>query len=781
MAFFTQSLYSQTLNSADSLRKLLVETKEDSTKINLYLKLGDVFEVDMPDSADTYYGIALGIAKNGSDNTCIAKCYNKQGLFYSNNGNYDLAHKAFNLQLKIVEIQNNLPEVASCYLNLGELFICQGNYPKSLDLFQKSIKIYERLIISKDPEISLSGKKGIIRSYNSIGRVHAENSNYDRANEYFRKALSVVEKIGDKRVIAGCYNNIGNVYYMKGDFSNAIVYYQKSLKVVEELNDKQGMSERYNNIGLVYADKGNNNLAISFYLKSLKIDEELGDKRGMAIVLGNISLLKIQLKEYKEAIVYAEKSLEIARKIGSLDEEKCAYGYLSAIYDSIGNYKKTTEYLKLFKLMNDSIFNLESARQVKEMEAVYQTEKKQKEIELLSKDKELQKAEISKQETQKIGFIIGFIFVLIFAVVIFRSYNNKKKANVLLTEQKRQIQEKNEELNQQNEEIAAQRDEIESQRDLVTLQKEKIEEIHTELTSSIHYAKRIQNAVLPNKEFTDTLLTDYFVLLKPRNIVSGDFYWLTIKKNLLFVAVADCTGHGVPGAFMSMLGISLLNEIVNTQEVSTASQLLNELRKHVLISLQQKGVLGEQSLSNPLVQDGMDISLICINLESVFSDKGEEKYSVQFSGANNSLYIISSSVSPSYSSKLDQGGVEGNEESTSLSNSNVMGVTHKLMELKGDKMPISMYKNMADFSNHEFTLVKGDTIYLCTDGFSDQFGGPCERKYLSKNFKKLLLENSHKAMKEQKTILNEAIETWINGYGKSFEQTDDITVMGIKI
>jgi tetratricopeptide (TPR) repeat protein len=773
--FIKQFAISQNLAKTDSLKSLWLSANEDSLKIKLLLELGDAFEPINSDSAEYSFNKALKLAKNNSDYLSI--CYNKLGLFYSNAGNYEMAINDFQLSLKIFENKNNQIEVASCYINIGEIYMSQGNYPKSLELFQKAVKILEKIIKSNDKTTSLLGKKGIVRCYNDLGGVHAENGNFSQATEYFKKALEVEEQIGDKRIIAGCNNNIGNVYYMQSNYPKAIEYYVKALKIAEELQDKSSMSERYNNLGVVFTEMRKYKEAIEYYKKSYAIDEGLGDQKGMSIVLGNISLLKIRLQNYHEAIKFAEKSLDIAKKIGALDEEKCAYNYLATAYDSLGDYKKTSHYLKLFKLTTDSIFNIESGRQIKEMEAVYQTEKKQKEIELLSKDKKLQEAELSKQETQKVGFIIGFILMIILSLVIFRSYNHKKKANTLLTLQKNQIEEKNEELNQQNEEIAAQRDEIEAQRDLVTIQKGEIEEIHSELTSSIHYAKRIQNAVLPNREFIETLLTDYFILLKPRNIVSGDFYWVTIRKNFLMVALADCTGHGVPGAFMSMLGISFLNEIIIRPDVNQASQVLDKLRDSVLKSLHQKDLQGEQ-------KDGMDIAFVCINLESTFSDSGVEQYAVQFAGANNSLYIVKKSENeklkaiPTFDSHSESSGQAAQDNGRQVES---IASDFQLDELKGDKMPISIYRNMQGFTNHDFTLKKSDIIYLSSDGYSDQFGGPNERKYLSKNLKKLLLDNCDKPMAAQKLILEETIESWMNNFGKPFEQTDDITVMGIKI
>ena len=773
--FLNNKANSQNIQLADSIKNQLTIAKEDSTIITLFIKLGDVFEVDNPDSAEHCYKFALKAAIKNSNSKFITICYNKVGLFYSNNGNYKAAIKAYQTLLNVMIIQKNEPEVAYCYLNIGEVYMYQGNYLKALDLYQKALKIFEKYSKSNNLTVSLSCKKGLVRSYNNIGTIHAENQALPLSLEYFKKALSTEEQIGDKRVISGCYNNIGIIYYMQSDYPQAIEYYKKSLKTAEEINDKPGMSERYNNLGLVYADKGNNNLAINYYLKSFKIDEELGDKKGMAIVLGNISLLNNQIKKYREAIKYAERSLEIAKNIGSLDEQKCAYNYLSTAYDSLKNYKKTSQYLKLFKLLNDSIYNIESGKQIKEMEAIYQTEKKQKEIELLNKDKELQNAKISKQETQKIGLIAGIILMLVLLVVIFVSYNQKKKANKLLVFQKHQIEEKNEELNQQNEEIASQRDEIESQRDLLINQKEHIEEIHKEVTDSINYAKRIQEAVLPVSAPARAVLGEHFILFKPKDIVSGDFYWTTKivgnrqsavnspqsavnspqtadcklpTADLLIVVVADCTGHGVPGAFMSMLGISFLNEIVRKQEITQANHILNELRKEIVNALQQKGQVDEQ-------KDGMDISLLVVNTET---------NECQWAGANNPLYIV-----------------RGGQNPQGLTKPELLQNLEGLEEIKGDKMPIAIYLVMNEFTNHNFNVEKGDCLYLFSDGFSDQYGGSNKRKFMSGNFKKLLQNISSKSMKEQKKILSETIDSWMNYSGKTYEQTDDITVLGIKI
>ncbi|MNJ89095.1 Stage II sporulation protein E (SpoIIE) [compost metagenome] len=277
--------------------------------------------------------------------------------------------------------------------------------------------------------------------------------------------------------------------------------------------------------------------------------------------------------------------------------------------------------------------------------------------------------------------------------------------------------------------------ELSEQHNIVSKQKDQIEKILFELTDSIRYALRIQNAVLPDEQtIRGTIPGDFFVMYKPKDIVSGDFFFVDRRGDWTLVAVADCTGHGVPGAFVSMLCISLLNEIVKQQEITRADIILNELRDKVIDSLQQKGIQGEQ-------MDGMDISLLLIN---------NKTYKCHWSGANNPLYIVSSK-------------------------------SNKLEEIKPDKRPIAIYPDMKEFTNHEMIANRGDIFYLFTDGYSDQFGGERGKKFMSRNFKNLLAENSHKPMTEQGKILDSTIENWKYANGSDFEQIDDITVLGIQI
>lgn len=271
-------------------------------------------------------------------------------------------------------------------------------------------------------------------------------------------------------------------------------------------------------------------------------------------------------------------------------------------------------------------------------------------------------------------------------------------------------------------EVVKQKDEIEKQRDMIAEQNKNI-------TDSIEYARRIQTAILPPGDYIKELFPQRFILYLPRDIVSGDFYWLTQKNNQIISVAADCTGHGVPGGFMSMLGIAFLNEIVNKNEVLHANEILNQLREQVISSLHQTGKMGE-------AQDGMDVSLYILD---------HKKRKLEFSGANNPLIIIRDK---------------------------------EIIEIKGDKMPIGIhYRAEEPFSNHKVDLMEGDVVYSFTDGYPDQFGGRNGKKFLSKNFKELLLKIHDKPMNKQKEILEKTLLEWQG----SFERVDDILVMGVKI
>lgn len=295
---------------------------------------------------------------------------------------------------------------------------------------------------------------------------------------------------------------------------------------------------------------------------------------------------------------------------------------------------------------------------------------------------------------------------------------------------------------------------VEARTKEVVEQKNHIEHILQDIQASISYAQRIQQALLPARELLKEYFPKHFILFHPRDVVSGDFYWATKVNQWVIVTVADCTGHGVPGAFMSMLGISFLNEIVRRKEVASASMILDLLRKAVIEALKQTGKQNEQ-------KDGMDMSLAAINLETNIC---------MWAGANNPLYIV----------RNGQPTGDIFEDNCGKCKTIAFENNH-LIEVKGDKMPVAIHTIMDNYRNHQVQLEKGDRLFMFTDGFSDQFGGPDYRKFMAKNFKDLIAKSANLPIIQQGLEIDKAFKLWRNFNGNDYDQIDDVTVMGIEI
>ncbi|OFX22851.1 MAG: hypothetical protein A2033_00225 [Bacteroidetes bacterium GWA2_31_9] len=557
----TLSLFAQELK-VDSLIQSLNISKNDSDKIRTMLKIGLYYEGLKADSIVFYYKNAINLCnKNIKDSiNCnvksykklLAKSFNLLAIEYAKEDKYSLSIENYQNALRIYEKLEINDEISECLAGLGTVNCYLGNSEKALEFFEEACKT----------KIEISDSIGLARCYYWIGNIYYDLNKYNLSLEYYNKTLILSEKTGSKKGVSVCLNNIGNILYVTEKYEEALEYYQKSLEIKEQMNDIKGIATTNICIGMT----------------------------------------KTILGKPAESIKYHQKALETGKEIYSLNIVSDAYRSLSEAYEALEKPTDALEYFKLFKKINDSIYNSESSRQINEMQTKYETEKKEQQIIIQNVQLEKKDAENKKQRTIMLSFIFGFIIILIFSILLYRLFLQKKRANTLLAKQ-------NVEISQQKEEIQSQRDEIEAQRDVVVKQKEHIEEIHLEVTDSINYAKRIQEAVLPVSIQSRSVLGEHFILFRPKDIVSGDFYWVAKIENTLIVAVADCTGHGVPGAFMSMLGISFLNEIVRKKEITKANEVLNQLRKEIINALQQKGQMGEQ-------KDGMDISLVAINTQA---------------------------------------------------------------------------------------------------------------------------------------------------------------------
>jgi len=748
----------------DSLNNILKSAKEDSNKVNIlseiaynlayynsktaldYAKLGIFlanklgykqglaycykaigviyyYQEDFEQALQNYFH-CLEISKEINNKKLTSLTFYNIGAIYYFQGNYDLAHDNYSKSLQLEEELGNDFQLAKVLNNLSILYQEQGKYPLALENYLKSLKIYKQH----------NDSASISRAYNNIGLTYMYQGTYDQALDYFFKSRTINDELNDSVRLATVYDNIGSIYDLREDYDKALDYFNKSVSIFENLNEKYNLSQSYNHIGVIYRKKGNYDKALEVFTKSLHISEELGDKSGVSISLVNIGDIYNQQKKYKKALDYFFRSLKIskeigdanfigstnrnigeiyfslkqynkalnyfknakaiAHQIGALEGEKDAAEALSRTYSKLNLFKLAYQNHLLYKNLFDSLKNDENIKSIAQKEMQYSFDKKQKEQEYEQKRKEAEfQAEIKRQRLIRTIFIVGFVFVLLFAFAMLRSYRIIKKTNVLLAEQ----------------------------RDKIVEQKQAI-------TDSIIYAKRIQSAVLPSKEFAEEILPEHFILFKPRDIVSGDFFWMTQKGSKTIVVAADCTGHGVPGAFMSMLGVSFLNDIVNKNETVQANLILNKLRADVKRTLDQTGKKDE-------AKDGMDIALCIIDYET---------NKLQYAGAYNPLYLY----------RKDE-----------------------LLQIKADKMPIGIYiKEKESFTNHELDLQKGDTFYIFSDGYVDQFGGARGEKFKSKKFKELLLNLQSKKLSEQKEILDNTLTEWRGEYS----QLDDICVIGVR-
>jgi len=481
-------------------------------------------------------------------------------------------------------------------------------------------------------------------------------------------------------------------------------------------------------MGEIYIIKKEYKKALNALFKALQMRTELGDKNGISILLLNIGRLYKNIKDYHNAEKYILQSLAISSEINYMEIMAGNYSLLSSIYAEKTNYKNAYHYLLLLKNINDSIYNNENTKQILEIKTKYETEKKEKEIELLNKVKITNdlafNEKIKKQRTIIISFIIVFLLVTGFSVVLFRLYQHKRNANLLLDIKKIEITRQRDHLELLNKELLHQKEEIVSQRN-------EIEKKNTHITDSIRYAKRIQQAILPSKELVDKLLPDSFIFFRPKDIVSGDFYWLDkVGEDRVYFAAVDCTGHGVPGALMSIHSFNLLDKALNVNKLLKPSEIIDFLNVNIHLTLQQKSDLSA-------VNDGMDIAICCFHNENKI---------LEYAGVYNPLYIFR------------------NQE---------------LIELKADRKALgdNIFENFQGYANHTVQLKEQDALYIFTDGFTDQFGGKNKQKFLVKQFKETLKNISHLPMTEQKFHLAEIFDNWKGDN----DQIDDVLVIGVRV
>ena len=767
-------------HKADSLKIALNNAKQDTERINTLIRFSSALENTNVDSALLLSTEALKLAKLIKWQKGIAGADYDIGIYLDAKGESEKAIAYEDSAAAIFQENNLTAKLASVYNVLANIISEQSQYSKALDYYFKALAIDS--VISK-------GSLGDI--YNNIGLVYSDQGNYIRAEECYFKALNIYNEKGDKGGIASTLSNLGNIYYIQGDFTKALKEHLKALKIDQDEGKDDNVSLDYSNIGNCYMELQQFSKAIDFTLRSVELGKKTGSVSNLSNSIGNVGLIFIRLyaidstlQEFDytvnnntfrikrnalldSAMVYEQKAKTIAeitnnkmsrvytfKAIGDIfslqkknDLAISFYEHAIQLADSLGlakekmenslavahslmkkgDYRGATRYFDNVLVLKDTLFSQEKEKQSGKLEAQFEYDKK-----TLEQDKEREKEEAlvaehdKRQKLVTVGISIGLVIVLVFLFLLFRRFKITNKQKHIIEAQKKDVDAAYGKLNDAHEQL---------------------QEKDKDITDSIAYARKIQNAILPSEESLKNSLREYFVLYKPRDVVSGDFYWCHREGNKTIFAVVDCTGHGVPGAFMSMIGNSMLNQVVIENNMNNdPAEILNQVRNNLLRQLQQKG---QESVS----RDGMDMA-ICIWDRSANT--------LKYAGANNSLYIVRNGIAGS-TSENPKFRPHGND----------------MVEILPDKQPIGYQEGKMElsFTAQTIQLKKNDCVYIASDGYQDQFGGERNKKFTSRALRDMLVSVNSLPMKEQKRVLESTIEKWKSTYA----QTDDICVMGLKI
>lgn len=583
------------------------------------------------------------------------------------------------------------------YNNIGVIHYRRGEYIDAIKAHLQALSIRERI----------GDKQGMVLSYINLGNVYSDQNNNELALTHYSNAADLINTLNDKSRLPTVYLNIGAIYMSQKNYAKGLEYCRHAKDEAEKNGDKEIEALALNNIGFVYETQENFTGAMDAYQLSYELCETLGNQTGMVDAAINIGSLYRTRKQYPHALEWHFKAEAMARESEYLEGIRVLYEEVSKDYAEMGQYEDALKYHIRFKEVSDSLFNDENSSRINELTNRWQGERRERV--LMEKEQELaRRTETEKRAQQRVVIIgIGAFLLLIFAGYVLYAWQRNRRANVLLAAQNQVIERKNEELGIKNKDI----------------------------TDSIIYSRRIQRAMLPSLTKMEQHLPDSFVLYRPRDIVSGDFYWVEPWGNEILIAAGDCTGHGVPGALLSVVGLNLLNQALQVYGISKPAPILHSLNK----GMQQ--TLGQHETTSPApglfqVNDGMDIALLSID---------RKNYRAEFAGANNPVWLLRNGV---------------------------------ITEFRGNRQAIGQQAHAAaSFDNHTIDLRPGDALYLFTDGYADQFGGPNGKKFKIAHLRQLLTFIGHRPMAEQKQLLEQELDQWRGQH----EQVDDILLIGIRI
>lgn len=688
-----KTLGKKDLRKLDSLLKVYHTTSSDSLKL---LTLDRLARLEDFNTWASYNKLLLTetrkfLSKNPAKaankflNQRLANALYNMNYYYSMVNAEDSALKYLKLSIEPFSKCNDKSGLADAYNALGVYYDRTGNNKQSLKCYNDALAIYE----------AINDSDGLARSYVSIGVAYRNIDEWSKALENCNRAISIWEKTNNTSSLPEAWNHLGIIYKWSGDTVKAKSAYEKSLSLSEAIHDDYAIATAKLNLGIIMSDKKQYKDAIKNFTESLEGFQKVKSTNGTAFVMNSLALAYEAMGNAKQALIYAKKSHELAVQMGYPESLVNSSQVLYAIYEKLGMYKNAFEMQGYYFRTKDSLQGAEKQKEILKTQLEFENQKK-----LLGLKKEQEQHELlAKQERKQHLLIICFVGVCLLIVVVFAGF-----------------------LFNRFQLIKKQKNIIEQQNHLVV-------EKNREILDSISYAKRLQEAILPPHSEVSRNLPDSFIYYKPKDIVAGDFYWMHVTNKTVFFAVADSTGHGVPGALVSVVCSNALNRSVNEFALTDPGMILDKTRELVLETFEK---------SDKEVKDGMDISLVSVHRDTVGSAR------LQWAGANNPLWYISQNT---------------------------------LHEIKGNKQPVGKTDNPQPFNTNTIHLNKGDVVYLFTDGFADQFGGEKGKKYKYKPLGELLRKISHSEMQSQKNTLQHEFDLWKG----SLEQVDDVCVAGFRI
>lgn len=589
-------------------------------------------------------------------------------------------------------------EAAAIYREFGSYYARKTDFANGLLYYRKAVDIAEKC-----------GHKAYMHYLCEMGKIYQSISQPAKASACFLSAKTYAFKTKDYSLQIFALNSLGDLYRALQKPDSSILYHLQALDVHEKWHHTRNEPWAITSLGKSYTMKNDFVKAEEYFGLILKEGKQnkLNDLAAQAYL--HLAICDLKRNKPDRAVQNAHEGYELSLKHPDLDLRGALAGLLSEIYTRKKQFDKALFFYKIERVLYDSIENVQQVKKLAEAEFHLKEEnligKVEKNAEKLRLEEEKGALETKRHNLIVISVLALLIMALLFSVFIYRSLQKNRKQNGIISEQKKQVEE----------------------------QKDIIEKKQEEIVSSIHYARSIQKTLLTDHKFISDNIPDNFIFYKPKDIVSGDFYWAARQDNKFYLAVCDSTGHGVPGAFMSLLNIGFLSEAVNEKKIADPGEIFNYVRNRLV-----------HSISKENKQDGFDGVLICVDLSTK---------QIEYVAANNCPVLLRNGVCE---------------------------------ELPFDKMPVGIGPKMNEFRTHRIKINPGDILYLFTDGFEDQFGGPAGKKFRSKNMQSLFMEYKKTGIAEQMEHMSEAFEKWktypsTDGNPKAYDQVDDVCVVGIKL